>query len=63
METITIFLPVADVEKFKLFQKYYDIFSKLENEGVFKMNFGKCTLNIAFGQIQNIVREEMIYKK
>ena len=62
MET-TIILTAIDVEKFKLFQKHYDLFSKLEENEIFKMQFGKCILNIAFGTLQNIVKEEVVYRK
>lgn len=52
-----------EAQMFKDFQRYHWLFEKLENEGVFKLQFGKCTLNIAFGEIQNIVKENIVYKK
>lgn len=63
METVTIILNNEEAEKYKLFQKHYALFSTLQQKGVFDVQFGKCVLNIAFGQIQNIVKEEIVWKK
>ena len=61
-ETTPVFMTQCDVDKYMLFQKYYDIFNTLDKKGVFNMDFGKVTINIAYGEIQNIVEENMIWK-
>lgn len=61
-DKITVFLEPLDADKFLLFQKHYDLFTELENHGMFKMKFGKVILNIASGKIQNIVKEEMVWR-
>lgn len=63
MNDITIILTTEDAEKFKVFQKYYALFNMLIEKGVFNIQFGKCILNIAYGEVQNVVKEEVIYKK
>ena len=52
-----------DAAKFLLFQKYYDIFSILDKKCVFEMQFGKVMINMAYGEIQNVVQEEVVYRK
>ena len=63
MKTVTVFMTEEEAQKFLLFQKYHDIFTILETQKVFDMAFGKVTLNIAFSQIQNCLKEEMFYVK
>lgn len=62
MET-TIILSEQEAKQFLLFQKYYDVFEKLSESNAFNMEFGKVTLNFAWGELQNIVKENMVYKK
>lgn len=62
-DTITVFLTPTDADNFKLFNEHYDLFQQLKANKVFEIGFGKCTLNFAFGQLQNIVREEVVYKR
>ena len=52
-----------DIRKFLLFQKYYDIFTELEKNKALEIDFGKVTLNIHSRQIQNIVVEQVVYKR
>jgi 3'-phosphoadenosine 5'-phosphosulfate (PAPS) 3'-phosphatase len=52
-----------DVRKFLLFQKYYDIFKKLDEAKAFDILYGKVIMNISGGVIQNIVKEEVVYHK
>lgn len=62
-ELTTIFLTPEDVDKFVQFQKHYDLFSIMNEKKVFDINFGKVIFNMAFGEIQNIVKEEVVWKK
>lgn len=62
MET-TLILSPTEIETFKRFQKYHDLFVTMENVGVFDIGFGKATLNYAGGILQNIVKEEIVYKR
>lgn len=61
-DPITVTLGNKEASEFRLFQKNYDLFSKLEEHGAFDMQFGKITLNIAFGTLQNIVKEQVVYR-
>lgn len=63
MQNVTIILTPADVEQFKLFQQYYELFKKLNDTNALSIGFGKVILNFAFGQLQNIVKEECLWKK
>lgn len=50
-------------DQFVLFQKHYELFNTLEKKGVFDISFGKVIINIAYSQVQNIVKEEMMWRK
>lgn len=63
MEQSILYLNNVEAEKFLLFQKYHALFDTLDKGRVFDMAFGKVTINIAFNEIQNVVKEDMIYKK
>lgn len=63
IQLVKVELSPIDAERFKKFQQNYWLFEALEQKGVLDMQFGKCTLNIAHGEIQNIVKEEMVWKK
>ena len=41
----------------------YKIFLTMMSTGCFNMAYGKVTLNFADGSLQNIVREEMVFRK
>ncbi len=60
---VTIILTELDAEQFKLFQKYYDVFKAIDNTKALDIGFGKCILNFAFGELQNVVKEEVVYKR
>lgn len=63
MEEVKIFLKPIDVEKFKQFQKNYELFSILQQEDILNVNYGKIVLNFAGGVLQNVVKEEVVYKR
>lgn len=56
-------MTTEDERKFKIFMKYYELFSVLINNKIFDIEFGKCTLNIARGEVQNIVKEQMVFRR
>ena len=62
MET-TIILDNEEAELFKSFQRHHDLFKHLEEKEAFSVKFGKVILNIDFGQVQNIVKEEIVWKR
>lgn len=55
MDTIITLTPI-DFEKYK-------IFLEMDKKGCFGINFGKCTINFAYGELQNIIKEEIVWKK
>ncbi len=61
--TVTIFLTPIDVEQFKAFQQHYELFKKLQDTDALKIGFGKVVLNYAFGELQTITKEEVVYKR
>lgn len=61
MQTVTLILTEEESIAFKLFQKHYDLFKILEETKALEIQYGKCVINIAFGQVQNIVKEESVY--
>ncbi len=63
MNTVTIILTDIEAEKWQKFQKNYELFEALNSKGVLDMEFGKTTINIAYGEVQNIVKEEVVWKR
>ena len=62
METI-VYLSPEDAQAFIDFQKHHEVFLILQAQGVFDIGFGKCTLNFAHGVLQNVIKEEVVWKK
>lgn len=61
IQLIKLEVSELDARAFVEFQKNYDLFSQLAKHT--DMQFGKIILNIAHGQVQNVIREEMVFKK
>lgn len=58
-----IYLNPDDVELFKKFMQHYQTFKLLQDNGVFNVGYGKAILNFAGNVMQNIVIEEIVWKK
>lgn len=62
MET-TIILTDTEAELFKKFMKYRELFITMELTGVLDIQYGKATFNFAAGVLQNIQRDEIVWKR
>lgn len=62
-EQITIFLSPHEAEQFKKFQKNFELFALLDQQGALDINYGKCVINFAGGVPQTIVKEEVVWKR
>lgn len=62
-ELIPIFIPNEEAEKFLLFQKHYELFVLMEKSGALGIKYGKCVINFKDGVIENITKEEVVYKR
>lgn len=60
---MNITLTDEDAKKFVAFQKYYDLFTTMELIGAFDVQYGKIILNCAAGVVQNIVIEQVAWKR
>lgn len=60
---ITIQITNPEAILFREYQKHHEIFLNLQKQGIFDIQFGKCTLNFAYGELQNIIKEEIVWKK
>lgn len=49
--------------RFVIFQKHYKTFVLMQDSGVFDIGHGKAVFNFANGVLQNIVKEELVYKR
>jgi hypothetical protein len=58
-----IVLSDDDALKFVAFQKHYDLFTIMQSAGVFNIGYGKAIINIAGNVVQNIVVEEVKWKR
>ena len=61
MDQTLIYLTDIDARKFLLFQKHYELFDAMEQSKALDVKYGKITLNILQGKLQNIVKEEIVY--
>lgn len=63
MDNVTVILTQIEAEQFKRFQEHFNLFTEMERCKVFEIQYGKAIFNFAGGLLQNIVREEMVYKR
>lgn len=63
METVTLVLTKDDADAFKRYRKHQDFFIILDKQGAFDIQFGKCTMNFAGGILQNIIKEEVVWRR
>lgn len=62
MDTI-LTLSKRDAEMFVEFQKHYELFQIMHKAGVFDIGYGKAIINVAGGVVQNVVKEEVMWKR
>lgn len=61
-EDITIFLTPIDAERFKDFQRYYELFNFLLDKKVFEQKGASIVLNFDhLGNIGSITRSDVLY--
>lgn len=60
---VTIILTTPEAMMFREFQQFHATFVLLVEKGVFDIQFGKATLNFQQGQLQNITKEEIVWRK
>lgn len=63
MDNVTIILTTPEAQMFKDFQQFHSTFALLIEKGVFDIQFGKAILNFQHGELQNIIKEEVVYRK
>ncbi|HEY6438361.1 MAG TPA: hypothetical protein VIY47_17375 [Ignavibacteriaceae bacterium] len=60
--TVTIILEVKDAERFKEFQKYYELFNLLIEKKVFNQKGAAITLHFDIkGNLRTIARNDFLY--
>lgn len=62
-ELTAVYLSNDDAIAFLMFQEYYEVFQTMVKSGIFEIGYGKATLNFAHNELQNIVKEEIAWKK
>lgn len=62
MDTVITLTPI-DAQRFVKFQKHYELFSIMEQAGVFDIGYGKAIINVANNVVQNVVIEEVKWRK
>lgn len=60
---IVVNLSEEDALKFVAFQKHYELFNVLETVGAFNVQYGKVIMNCAAGVVQNVVIEQIAWKR
>ena len=59
----TVLMTDEEAAQFLMYQKYHALFVIMQNAGAFDVGYGKIVLNIAGGIVQNIQKEEIVYKR
>lgn len=59
----TIVLTDIEAELFKKFMQHHEIFVVLETTGALDIKYGKATINFAGGIAQNVVVEQIAWKR
>lgn len=59
----TIILTNEEAEMFKSYMKHHELFVTMELTGAFNVQYGKVILNFAGGLLQNIQRDEIVWKR
>lgn len=60
---VTLILTPVEAEKWKKFQERYEIIEALEQNNAFDIGWGKVTMNFAHGELQNVIKEEVVWKR
>lgn len=58
-----IILSPEDVELFKKFMEHYQTFKILQDNKAFDIGYGKTILNFAGGILQNIEKDEIVWRR
>jgi len=58
-----IILSTEDVELFKKFMEHYQTFKILQDNKAFDIGYGKTILNFAGGILQNVEKNERVWKR
>lgn len=62
-DEVTIILTTPEAVLFRDFQQFHATFALLVQKGVFDIQFGKATLNFQNGELQNVTKEEIVWRK
>ena len=63
IELIPVYIPNEEATKFLLFQKHYELFELMEKIGALNVKYGKCVINFKDGVVENVTKEEIVYKR
>ena len=59
----TLILTNEEAELFKSYMKHHDLFLTMELTGVFDIQYGKAVLNFSQGILQNIQKDETVWRR
>lgn len=62
MKEINIFLNEEEAKKWLEYQKHYNTFMLMIKHGIFDIKFGKAILNFANGELQNLTKDEIVWR-
>lgn len=62
-DEVTLILTTPEAILFRDFQQFHSTFALLVQKGVFDIKYGKAVLNFSNGELQNITKEEVVWKK
>jgi len=63
MDKIPIYVLDAEAKQFLVFQEHYEVFSAMQEADALSVGWGKVTLNFAHGMLQNVVKEEVAWRR
>ena len=60
-KTVIVHLTEEEARQFLMFQRHRQVFEELEPH--LTIGFGKIVFNFAGGILQNVIKEEVVYKR
>lgn len=60
---IPIYVPDAEAKLFLVFMERHEVFEAMVEADAFSVGWGKVVLNFAGGRLENVVREEVAWRR
>lgn len=63
IKPVQVFMTEEEAQKFMLFQKYYEVFQRLDQTKAFDVQYGEVIITFIKGGILSVTKKEVLYHK